>query len=184
MAVDRLRTFGDVRRTASAELDLSDAYFAYGDIDAAIATIRSSIAQLRTTAPRYEFAIGLSNLQAYLSASARAAEAAPFAIEALGIAAEGRYTRFVVLAAQTCATIAALDGREKRRCAQLFGYVTHRYETIGEIGYTEAAAHEAFKSAAAELLQEPEHAHAISEGEGFDDDTAIEAAMRCVSRFG
>jgi tetratricopeptide (TPR) repeat protein len=183
IAVDRLRTFGDVRRTASAELDLSDAYFAYGEIDAAIATIRSAIAQSRTSAPRHELAIGLSNLQAYLSASARAAEAAPFALEALEIAAEGRYTRFIVLAAQTCATIAALDGREKKRCAQLFGYVTHRYGTIGEIGFTETAAHEAFKSAAAELLKEPEYAHAVREGEVFDDDTAIDAAMQCVSRF-
>ncbi len=181
IAVDRLRAFGDVRRTASAELDLSDAYFAYGDIDAAIATIRSSIAQLRTTAPRYEFAIGLSNLQAYLSASARAAEATPFALEALHIATEGRYTRFIVLAAQTCATIAAIDGREKRTCAQLFGYVHRRYETIGEIGYTEAAAHEALRAAVAELLREPEYAEAIREGEAFDDDAATDAAIRCVA---
>lgn len=180
-AVDRVRALGDVRRTASAELDLSDAYFAFGEIDAAIATIRSSIAQLRTTAPRYELAIGLSNLQAYLSASARAAEATPFALEALHIATEGRYTRFIVLAAQTCATIAAIDGREKRLCAQLFGYVQRRYETIGEIGYTEAAAHEALRAAVAGVLREPEYAEAIREGEAFDDDAATDAAIRCVA---
>ncbi len=180
-AVDRLRALGDARRTASAELDLGDAYFAYGQIEAAIDTVRSAIAQLRTTAPRYELAIGLSNLQAYLSASARAAEAAPFALEALGIATEGRYTRFVVLAAQTCATIAALYGREKRRCAQLFGYVARHYGTIGEIGYTETAAHEAFKKAIHELLEVPAYAEAIREGEGFDDNTAIDVATCCVA---
>jgi predicted ATPase/transcriptional regulator with XRE-family HTH domain len=180
-AVDRLRTLGDVRRTASAELDLGDAYFAYGRIDAAIDTVRSAIAQLRMTAPRYELAIGLSNLQAYLSASARAAEAVPFALEALEIAAEGRYTRFVVLAAQTCATIAALDGREKRRCAHVFGYVSLRYKAIGEIGYTEAAAHKALCDAVHEILLEPKYAEYIRAGEECDDDAAIDAALRCAS---
>jgi len=183
-AVERMRHFGDARRTAGAEMDLGEAYFAYGNVDAAIAALNSVIEQFRKTAPRHELAIALSNLQVYLLASGRAVEAAPLALETLAIAGESHLTRFIVLAAQTCATIAALEGRERRRCAQLFGYVARRYGTIGEIGFTETAAHEAFKSAAAELLQEPEHAHAISEGEGFDDDTAIDAAMRCVSLFG
>ncbi len=183
-AVERMRQFGDARRAAGAEMILGEEYFAYGNVDAAIAALNSVIEQFRKTAPRHELAIALSNLQAYLLASGRAVEAAPLALETLAIAGESHLTRFIVLAAQTCATIAALEGREKRRCAQLFGYVTRRYGTIGEIGFTETAAHEAFKIAAAELLQEPKCAEAIQEGGAFDDDTAIDAAMRCVSRFG
>ncbi len=180
-AVERLRQFGDARRAAGAAMDLGEAYFAYGETDAAIATVESVIEQFRKTAPRHELAVALGNLQAYFVASGRANEAVPAAIEALGIAREIGNTRFVVLAAQTCATIAAREGREKRRCAQLFGYVTCRYGAIGEIGYTETAAHEAFKRAVDEVPQEPDYAHAIREGEAFDDEAAIVAALECVA---
>jgi predicted ATPase/transcriptional regulator with XRE-family HTH domain len=179
-AVERQRLLGDARRTAAAELDLAEAYFSRGEVDAAIATVNSAIAQHRKTASPHELAVGLMNLGAYLSGSERAAEAAPIAREALQIGRDGGYTRMVVLAAQTCATIAALAGREKRRCVQLFGYVTRRYETIGEIGYTETAAHARLRSVLSEILPDSEYAVAIREGESFDDETAIGAALRCL----
>jgi hypothetical protein len=98
----------------------------------------------------------------------------------LSIGREGRYTRIVALAAQTCATIAAFAGCEQRRCVQLFGYVARCYETIGEIGYTETAAHERLRSALNGMLRGADFAAAIREGQCFDDDAAVHAALLCV----
>jgi predicted ATPase/transcriptional regulator with XRE-family HTH domain len=180
VAVERLRLLGDDRRTASSEMDLAEAYYARGSVDAAIAAVSSAIVQFRKTSSRLELAIGLTNLGTYLSGSARTADAAPLALEALQIGREGRFHRIVVLAVQTCATIAALAGRDQRRCVQLFGYVHHRYATIGEIGYTETAAHDHLRSALSGILPASDYADAIREGEAFDDETAIEAAVACV----
>jgi tetratricopeptide (TPR) repeat protein len=178
VAVERQRALGDGRRTATAELYLAEAYYASGDVDAGIATINAAIAQFRKTSSRFELAIGLGNLGAYLTAVGRGADALPIALEALRIGREGAYRRFIALAAQTCATIAALEGREVRCCAQVLGYVSHRYGSIGEIGYTETSAQDRLRSALTGRLSDDEFARAIREGEAFDDEAAIETALR------
>jgi predicted ATPase/transcriptional regulator with XRE-family HTH domain len=184
VAVERQRALGDGRRTASAEVYLGEAYYACGHVDAAIATINAAIAQFRKTASRFELAIGLCNLGTYLTAVGRVADALPIALEALRIGSEGSYRRFIALAAQTCATIAALGGHEKRRCLQILGYVARRYGEIGEIGYTETTAHDRLRSALTGPLREREYASAIREGEAFDDEAAIDAALTCAARCG
>jgi tetratricopeptide (TPR) repeat protein len=184
VAVERQRALGDGRRTASAELYLGEAYYVCGDTDAAIASISDAIVEFRKTASRFELAVGLGNLGTYLTAIGRGADARPIALEALRIGREGAYRRFIALAAQTCATIAALEGREVRCCAQVLGYVSHRYGSIGEIGYTETSAQNRLRSALTGRLSDDEFARAIREGEAFDDEAAIETALRCVSRCG
>ncbi len=181
-AVDRQRLLGDDRRTAGAEMDLGEAFYAHGEVDAAIAAMISAIAVYRRPGCSLELAIGLTNLGSYLAGTERAAEAAPIALEAMQIGREGRYTRIAVLAVQTCATIGAHAGGDKRRCVQLLGYVARRYPTIGDIGFTEEAAHERLRSVLIGVLPASVFADAIREGEAFDDETAIEAALSCVER--
>jgi predicted ATPase/transcriptional regulator with XRE-family HTH domain len=184
VAVERQRLVGDVRRTASAELSLGEAYYACGNVDAAIVAASSAIAQFRKTATRFELSVGLTNLGTYLSGSGRIAEAVNVTLEALQIGGEGGHARIVALAAQTCATIAALHGREKRGCVELLGYVTRRYDAIGEIGFTETAAHERLRSALVGILPPSVYADAIRIGKTFDDDKAIAVALRCLEGSG
>ncbi len=184
LAVDRQRAVGDPRRTASAELDLAEVYYWSGDVDRAIATLTPALLQFRKTSSRLELAIGLNNLAAYLTAVGRTAEAAPIVVEALHIGRESRSIRIIAIAVQTCATIAAFEGREKRRCAQLLGFVARRFGMIGEIEVekTEAAGHKRLQEAVNELLPESELANAIREGESFDEATAIDVALQCVEQ--
>ncbi len=184
LAVDRQRAVGDPRRTASAELDLAEVYYWSGDVDQAIATLNPALLQFRKTSSRLELAIGLNNLAAYLTAVGRTLEAMPIVVEALQIGRESRSVRIIAIAVQTCATIAAFDGREKRRCAQLLGFVARRFGMIGEIEVekTEAAGHKRLHEAVNELLPQSELADAIREGESFDEATAIDVALECVER--
>ena len=181
VAVEGLRSLGDARRTASMELDLGEAYYAYGDVDAAIGAVRSAVVQFRETSSPLELAFGLTNLGVYLSSSGQLAEGTEIAEEALQIGRDHYYSRIIVIAAQTCATIAALAGLEQRRCVEILGFVARRYETIGAIGFTERAAHEMLRTAVSGFLPPADYAEAIRAGEAFDDDSAILAAMECTA---
>jgi hypothetical protein len=182
LAVDLQRLVGDPRRTASAELDLAEVYYWCGEIDEAIATVKLALGQFRKTASRLELAIGLNNLGIYFTSCGRAIEAAPVAREALQIGRESRSVRVIALAAQTCATIAALAGREGQVCAQLFGYVARRYATVGlvEVGATEVNAHDRLRTLVTGMLPSSDMADSVREGERFDDEAAIAAALRCI----
>jgi predicted ATPase/transcriptional regulator with XRE-family HTH domain len=179
LAVERQRECGAPWRTAYAEMDLAEAYHCFGKTGEAIATLAPAIARLQETASPNDVGNALNNLGAYLTSSGRLVEAIPVAHEALHIGRDGNFTRMIVLAIQTCATIAAHSGCEKQRCAQLFGYVARRYDRIGHNEYTETSAHELLRNALTGLA-ESERAKAFREGESFDDATAIEAALQCI----
>jgi predicted ATPase/DNA-binding XRE family transcriptional regulator len=179
-AVERLSTLGEPWRTTNSRIDLAEAYHWFGKTDEAIAIAESTIARLRETASPIDLAVALNNLGAYLTSIGRTVEAVPVAREALEIGRVGTFARAIVLAVQTCATIAALGGRQTRRCAQLFGYVAHRYDRIGENEQTETVAHERLREAVRATMAEHDVSTAVREGEAFDDEAAIEAALRCI----
>ncbi len=182
LAVERQREHGDPWRTTYAEVDLAEAYHWFGKTDDAIAMVRPAIVRFREATSPINLAVALNNLGAYLTSTGRAIDAIPIAREALEIGRDGNFTRTIVLAVQTCATIAAIAGCEKRHCAQLFGYVASRYDRIGDNEYTEITAHERLGVALSGILSEAEFTDAIREGEAFDEATAIETAMQCIER--
>jgi predicted ATPase/transcriptional regulator with XRE-family HTH domain len=183
LAVERQRQRGAPWRTAYAEMDLAEAYHGFGKTAEAIAMLAPAIARLQETASPNDVGNALNNLGAYLTSTDRFVEAIPIAREALQIGRSGNFTRMIVLAVQTCATIAALADCENETSAQLFGYVARRYDRIGVNEYTETTAHERLRNAL-RALSPSEVASAIREGEAFDDATAIEAALRCIEGVG
>jgi tetratricopeptide (TPR) repeat protein len=181
LAVERQRERGAPWRTAYAEMDLAEAYHCFGKTDEAIALLTPAIARLHETASPNDVGNALNNLGAYLTSAGRFVEAIPIAREALQIGRDGNFTRIIVLAVQTCATIAARTGCEKQRCAQLFGYVARRYDRIGLNEYTETSAHERFTAVVDAMLSKFDRTAAIREGEMFDDEMAIDAALQCLA---
>jgi predicted ATPase len=179
LAVEHQSTLGEPWRTTNSHIDLAEAYHWSGKTEEAIAIVKPAIAQLRETASPINLAVALNNLGAYLTSMGHLVEAVPIAREAIDIGRDGNFSRTLVLAIQTCATVAALAGREKRRCANLLGYVSRRYDRIGENEYTETAAHDRLRSVVTAWTREFDVAAAVREGESFDDETAIDAALRC-----
>ncbi|MGC1577806.1 MAG: winged helix-turn-helix domain-containing protein [Beijerinckiaceae bacterium] len=169
------RSLGDSRGVAAAQIAAAELDFAAGDLDEAIAQVKSMLAGDHYS--RRQLTLGLGNLAAYLLAAGQTPEAKATALESLKEAGALDWHAGVVRAIEHLALVAALGGKTKI-AARLLGFGVAFY-AIGTASreFTEISTYGRLSADLAKKLPKQKLKALVAEGALWTEERAVEVAI-------